>query len=483
VKFRKKVSGYIMSIVHKIISVLEDIKSIILVLQSTWYDIRSSFWFLPALMVASSVFLSYLMILLDANFVKISWIESLSWIYNTKPEGARALLSTVAGSMITVAGVVFSITIVALTLASTQYGPRLLDNFMRDRGNQIVLGTFIATFTYCLLILRTITGGEDKFFVPHLSVTLGVIFAIFSISVLIYFIHHAATSIQASNVIAGVSKNLDITVEQIFPDKVGEGKSDLPDWWNTPSELPEDFEENSYSILSSNSGYLRVIDTHGLFSLAKDKDLILKIEKNPGDFIVKNNTIVQVWPLRGDSEELIDDINTSFIIGKKRTSEQDIEFAIDQLVEIAVRALSPGINDPFTAIMCIDHLSVALSKVAGRVMPSELRYDKDNKLRVIAKPKTFDDLLNSAFNQIRQYGRPSVSVTIRLLESLIVITTNTKRDRDYDSIRHHAEMIKRGSDEALPEDSDRKDVDQRYKQLIEILDGEKGQIIKSSTIQ
>jgi len=468
---------------HKIISVLKDIKSFIWFLRAIWYDIRSSFWFLPALMVVSSIILSYLMILLDANFVNNSWIESLSWIYNNKPEGARALLSTVAGSMITVAGVVFSITIVALTLASTQYGPRLLGNFMRDRGNQIVLGTFIATFTYCLLILRTITGGEGKTFVPHLSVTLGVLFAIFSISVLIYFIHHAAISIQASNVIAGVSKNLNKTVEKIFPDKIGEGKSDLPDWWNAPSELPEDFEENSYSILSSKSGYLRVIDAHGLFSLAKDKDLILKIENYPGDFIVKNDRIVQVWPWRADNEELVDGINNAFIFGKERTSEQDIEFAIDQLVEIAVRALSPGINDPFTAIMCIDHLSVALSEVAGRVTPSELRYDKDNKLRVIAKPETFDDLLSSAFNQIRQYGRASVSVTIRLLESLIVIATNTKRGRDYDSIRHHAEMIKRGSDEALPEESDRKDVDQRYKQLIEILDGGKGQIIKSSTIE
>lgn len=433
---------------------------------------RSSFWFIPALMVASSIILSFIMIYLDANIIKTNWIEKLGWIYENKPEGARSLLSTVAGSMITVAGVVFSITIVALTLASTQYGPRLLGNFMRDRGNQIVLGTFIATFTYCLLILRTIRGGEDSSFVPHLSVTVGVVFAILSISVLIYFIHHAATSIQASNVISRVSDNLARTIELTFPNKIGQGKTDLPDWWNAPNDLPSDFEENLHPVLAKNSGYLRVIDNIGILDLAVGEDLILKVENHPGDFIVKGSPIVRVWPASKGSSEIQSKINNTLLIGNKRTSEQDTEFAIDQLVEIAVRALSPGINDPFTAIMCIDHLSVALSKVVGRVAPSALRYDHNNQLRVIAKPKIFDDLLNSAFNQIRQYGRGSVSVTIRLLESLIVIASNTSRDKDKNAIRQHGEMIKRSSDESLPEQLDRKDVDQRYTQLMEILDGQ-----------
>ncbi|MEX0999971.1 MAG: DUF2254 domain-containing protein [Thermodesulfobacteriota bacterium] len=456
---------------ENIINLIKDIKSILWFLRTVWYTVSESFWFIPALMVISSILLSFIMIYLDANVIKISWVKSLGWIYENKPEGARALLSTVAGSMITVAGVVFSITIVALTLASSQYGPRLLGNFMRDRGNQIVLGTFIATFTYCLLILRTIRGGEDNSFVPHFSVTLGVLFAILSISVLIYYIHHAATSIQASTVIDRVSKNLEYTIEQTFPEKIGEGKTDLPDWWNTPSELPPDFDEDSNSIMTSHSGYLRAIDTNELLRFAEDDDLILKIQNYPGDFIVKDSPIVQVWPGSKVDKELKGKIINAFIIGIKRTSEQDAEFAIDQLVEIAVRSLSPGINDPFTAIMCIDNLSATLSKAVGRVIPSAFRYDNNNKLRVIAKPKTFDDLLNSAFNQIRQYGRTSVSVTIRLLESLIVIASNTNRDIDKQSIRRHAEMIKRGSDEGIPEELDRNDVDQRYMQLMDLLSG------------
>lgn len=456
---------------NKILTLLKDIKSILWFLRAIWYTVSASFWFIPALMVSFSILLSFIMIYLDANVIKTSWIESLGWIYENKPEGARALLSTVAGSMITVAGVVFSITIVALTLASTQYGPRLLGNFMRDKGNQVVLGTFIATFTYCLLILRTIRGGEDSSFVPHLSVTIGVLFAIFSISVLIYFIHHAATSIQASNVISGVSKNLEYTIDLSFPERIGQGKTELPDWWNTPSELPTDYQDDLCSVISPKSGYLRAIDNTGVLDIAIEKDLILRIENHPGDFIVKGSPIVSVWPGSKVDDEIQNSISSTLLIGNKRTSEQDTEFAIDQLVEIAVRALSPGINDPFTAIMCIDNLSVALCRVAGRSIPSAFRYDKNNNLRVLAKPKTFDDLLNSAFNQIRQYGRTSVSVTIRLLESLIVIASNTDRDSDKKSIRQHAEMIKRGSDEALPEELDRKDVNQRYEQLIEILDG------------
>ncbi|MEX0998786.1 MAG: DUF2254 family protein [Thermodesulfobacteriota bacterium] len=223
--------------------------------------------------------------------------------------------------------------------------------------------------------------------------------------------------------------------------------------------------------MASESGYLRTIDNIGILDIAIDEDLILKVENYPGDFIVKGSPIVRIWPANKVDTEIQSKIRGTLLIGNQRTSEQDTEFAIDQLVEIAVRSLSPGINDPFTAIMCIDHLSVALSKVGDRVIPSVFRYDKNNKLRVIAKPKTFDDLMNSAFNQIRQYGRTSVSVTIRLLESLIVIASNTDRDRDKKSIRQHAEMIKRGSDEALPEELDRKDVDQRYMQLIAILDG------------
>lgn len=426
-------------------------------------------------MVIFSVFLSFTTIYIDYRVIKTEWIESFEWFTVNTPDGARALLSTVAGSMITVAGVVFSILIVALTLASSQFGPRLLENFMRDRGNQVVLGTFISTFVYCLLLLRTIRGGDSSF-IPQLSVTVALLLAIFSISVFIYFIDHAATSIRASNVINGAKSNLDKAIEDLFPEKIGHGRKDLGSWWISPEELPADFSEESRPVAAPSSGYVRVVDNHGLMDLSTSRNLILKIEHKPGDFVVEGRALVYVWPgeeLDGDTKG---DIEGSFILGTKRTSEQDAEYAIDQLVEIAVRALSPGINDPFTAIMCIDNLTSALCEVAGRSTPSAYRYDQQNQLRIIAKTTTFTNLLDASFNQIRQYGQSSAAVTIRLLESIAVIAGAVSGEIEKEALLRHAKMIRRGGYNGLPEELDRKDVEDRYVKVLELLGAKEGQI-------
>ena len=187
-------------------------------LMNYWESIRANFWFVPTVMVAGAVALSLVTINLDKVAAYDNWIATLGWTFTRGPEGSRAVLSTVAGSMMTITSVTFSITIVALQLASSQFGPRLLRNFMRDRGNQISLGTFIATFAYCLLILRTVNGTEEQRFVPHISVTVGLLMALTSLGVLIYFIHHAAASIQAENVIANVGRDLDQAIARLYPE-------------------------------------------------------------------------------------------------------------------------------------------------------------------------------------------------------------------------------------------------------------------------
>lgn len=446
------------------------VRSLYWSITARWYIARSSYWFIPAIMTVSVIVLSNITIYLDKMLLEGGWFESLGMIYTNKPEGARALLSTVAGSMITVASLVFSITIVTLTLASTQFGPRLLYNFMRDTGNQIVLGTFIATFVYCLLVLRTIRGGEESPFVPHLSTTIGVILALLSISVLIYFIHHVATSIQASNVITGVSDNLESIINASFPEKLGYEKPEHRQWWITPSDIPTSFDEESQQIVAPESGYLRKVDYETIYQLARKKDAILKILNRPGQFIVEGSPIVLAWPAYIIDKEIGKNIISAFSLGKHRTSEQDVEFAVDQLVEIAVRSLSPGINDPFTAIMCIDQLSARLCQIAERVLPREYRYDEKNQLRLIAKPTTFADILNSAFNQIRQYGRESAAVTIRLLEALIAISSCLQKEEDKSALKRHADMIMRGSENGLPEEQDREDLNKRYQALLNQLD-------------
>jgi uncharacterized membrane protein len=212
-----------------------------------------------------------------------------------------------------------------------------------------------------------------------------------------------------------------------------------------------------------------VVDNSGIMSVARSNDLIIEILYKPGDFIVEGSPIAYVMPEDSFTESLGNEIKGLFLLGRKRTIEQDSEYAIHQLVEIAVRALSPGINDPFTAIMCVDRLTTALCKVAEREIPSPYRYDEKNQLRVIARTVAFPNLLDSSYNLIRQYGRQSAAVTISVLDSLFVIARRVTRDEDKKAVLRHAEMIKRGSEEGLPELNDRKDVEEIYDKVLEAL--------------
>ncbi|HMO85347.1 MAG TPA: DUF2254 domain-containing protein, partial [Lacipirellulaceae bacterium] len=237
-------------------------------LSNRWGRLRDSFWFLPAIMVIGAIGLSFVTIRVDQASEDQSWIAALGWTFSRGPDGARALLSTVAGSMITIASVTFSITIVALQLASTQFGPRLLRNYMRDRGNQVAIGAFVATFTYCILVLRTVNGTDAESFVPHLSVIVALLLSLTSLGILIYFVHHAAESIQAENVIGDVSRELHLAIDRLYPERLGE---------QAPAQTPashiagrrEWYRGDSYAIPSPVSDYLQSIDVDRLLNLAQ----------------------------------------------------------------------------------------------------------------------------------------------------------------------------------------------------------------------
>ncbi|MBE9130208.1 MULTISPECIES: DUF2254 domain-containing protein [unclassified Coleofasciculus] len=434
-------------------------------LSTFWESLRSSYWFVPTLMAGGAIALAFTIVTLDQSG-KSGPIQKLGWVYTGGPDGARTVLSTIAGSMITVAGTAFSIVIVALTLASSQFGPRLLRNFMQDTGNQVVLGTFIATFIYCLLVLRTVRGDDYNVFVPQISVTVGILLGIASIGVLIYFIHHASTSIQSWYVIREVNKDLDYAIDHLFPEQIGHG---IPEKRRWVEEIPVNFDEEASPILAINSGYLLAIDEEQLLKIAKSKDLLLRLNYRPGHFIVHRHEIVRVWHGERVNEKLTHQINDAFILGSERTEQQDVEFSIQQLVEIALRAISPAINDPFTAIRCIDRLSAGLNRLAQKEFPSPYRYDEDNNLRVIANPVTFVGLIDEAFNQIRQYGSSDVAVTMRLLEAIAIIATQTRNKKDRTALLRHAEMIKRGSQEAVSEECDRQDIEERYLAAVKVL--------------
>jgi uncharacterized membrane protein len=433
-----------------------------------WDQLHSSYWFIPAVMAVVATALAFTMLNLDrTGKVNIDYW----WVYTGGADGARSLLGSVAGSMISVAATAFSITIVALQLAASNFGPRLLRNFMQDTGNQIVLGTFISTFIYCLLVLRTIHGEGDRYeqYVPQLSVTVGTFLAIISISVLIYFIHHASTIIQASHVIENVSEDLHSTIKRLFPERIGHGK---PEDSLGIEEIPMSFEKEALPIRANGTGYLQAIDDEELMEIAYKHNLLVRLQVRPGKFIIQGGDLALVFPGKKVNKKLTKQINDAFILGKERTEQQDIEFPIDQLVEIALRAISPGINDPFTAIRCIDRISAGLCHLVQSDFPSPYRYDKNNKLRFIAKGVDFQGLVDRAFNQIRQYGKSDAGVTIRLLEAIAVIATYTNNSKYQASLRHHADMILQDSREGLSQEQDYKDVEESYYQVIKNLNND-----------
>ena len=428
-----------------------------------WEYLRTSFWCIPALLVVAAIGLSFAMIEAD-RLTKDEVLSHIGWVWSGGPEGARGLLSTIAGTMMTVAGVVFSITIVILALASSQLGPRLLRNFRQENATKFVLGTFIATFVYSLLVLRTVRAGGGEF-VPYLSISVAMVLALLSVGVLIYFIHHVSILIQAPNIIALAYADLEASIKRIYPKQLGEA----PPQPNHDPELPALFDERAAMITANTSGYLQTIDTAQLMQLAIQQDLLLRLHVRPGDFLVQGGQLLHVWPPEKADDRLTKSLAALFTLGPQRTPLQDVEFAVNQLVEAAVRALSPGVNDPFTAITCVDRLGAALCLLAEREIPSPYRYDETNTLRVITDITSFAGVLNTACDQIRQYGRSSVAVTIRLLEMLAAVAARAQRDPDRAALRRQAAMMKRGSETALAEEEDRKDVDQRFKAVLDAL--------------
>ncbi|MFV0436304.1 MAG: DUF2254 domain-containing protein [Desulfopila sp.] len=430
-----------------------------------WQASKVSFWTIPALMVSLAVLVSLLMVGLDRE-VYLRNDPLPSFLTAVGPEGARALLSTIAGSMITVAGVTFSITIVALNLASTQFGPRLLRNFMQDRGIQFVLGTYVSNFLYCLLVLRSIQTIGPEVFVPNFSVLLAMVMAFLGVGVLIFFIHHISTSIQADRVIVQVSTEMRRNIEHLFPHEIEDASGDLT---RKIAALQKEnvAHQRQMTVASRADGYLQAIDHEGLLQLARDKDFFIEIRLRPGNCVVSGSPMAIVSSAGECTPADVRAIAAAFIVGQQRTPEQDAEFSINQLVEIALRALSPGINDPFTAMVCIDQLGSVLCYLAVRKFPPASRFDDHGFLRLQIQPYSFPGMVNAAFDQIRQCSCGNIAVTIRLLETLTMIAERTHRPARHAAIRRQADMIVTASGKRDPSGEDEKDIRQRYDILCE----------------
>lgn len=442
-----------------------------------WDEVQSSYWFIPTLMALGAIGLAFAMTRLDNQFGS-DWMEGISWFYANKPAGARAVLSTIAGSMIGVAGVTFSITIVSVSFASGQFGPRILTNFMRDTGNQVTLGTFIATFLYCLLILRTVRSAEEtpadaaqaaeltSAFVPHLAILVALALAIASLGVLIYFIHHIPESIHISNVIAAIGRELNRSLDTVFPERIGQESpsADAP-----PPAQPDEPEGDPAPVRADGYGYLQHRNDALLLQVAQANDLVLRLRYRMGDFVRPGTPLIWAWPAARLDDEAQRQLQTAFVWGNRRTTVQDTRFLADELVEIAARALSPGVNDPFTAMGCLDWLGGALAKIARRKTPDACRYDDDGTLRVIAEPTTFETFADLIFGQLRPYVRTDRNAALHMLAIMADVGTATTDETQRDVLRRHAADLLEGCNATLAQETDRAEVHRQYQATLRAL--------------
>jgi uncharacterized membrane protein len=407
-------------------------------------SVRASYWFVPSVMAAIALVLGLFTVWLDAE-PGSDWLSGLGWYQSVKPDGAHEVLSTIAGSMITVAGVVFSITIVALAYASSQYGPRVLTNFMSDRGNQVTLGTFIATFVYCLVVLRTIRGGDEEF-VPQLAVMVGLLFAFCSIGVLIYFIHHVPQSIHVNNVVARVGTQLIDGVEARFPAFIGDAP-DPEEEVKNPSEqavavlMAGERRDEVATVRSRTTGYIQAVDEEVLLAVTRDYDIVLRLHYRPGDYLHAGRALLEVWPAERLTDRAADELRAAYIVGNKRTPRGDLNFLIDELVEIAARALSTGVNDPYTANTCLDWLGAGASEIARRRIPEPQRADKDGTVRVIALPDSFAAYIDRAFAQMRQYVARDMNAALHTLRTLGEVAAACRSREQLETLKAESERL------------------------------------------
>jgi uncharacterized membrane protein len=404
-------------------------------LKRFWSDLRASFWFVPSLIVGGSIALAMALIEADTAGSHL-WLARWPRMFGAGAEGARGMLSTIAGSMMTVVGVTFSMTLVTLALASSQYTSRILRNFMGDRVMQVVLGIFTGIFTYCLIVLRTIRGGDEGEFIPSLAVAFGVVLAIGGIGILIFFIHHIASSIQASRIIASVADETMMAVDRLFPERLGQGPVD-DDENQAFLPLPE---RTWQAVPACGNGYIQSVDNATLLRLARQHKTIVRMERGIGEFVVHDTTLASLARETPLEKEIIADVQGAYGIDRHRTVEQDSGFGIRQIVDMALRALSPGINDTTTAVICVDYLTAILGRLASRPIPSSRRYE-EGELRIIAIGPTFASLVAESFDQIRASAKGNVAIMLRMLGSLQTIASLTSSPSRRRVLREEAEWI------------------------------------------
>jgi len=438
-------------------------------LPSAWRReaLRTNLWLVPTVEIALAVALFAGTYALDRAAYD-GTLSLPSFVISGTADAARQILTAIAAAVITVVTLVFSITIVTLTLASTQFGPRMLRNFIRDWITQLTLGSFVATFVYAILALVSIGPSAHGEFVPHLSITVTMLLVVADVGVLVVFIDHIAKSIQLPQVIAGIAGDLSRAIDADAALGGGTGAAGRgaggPGVQKAGPSLAEAMvrlDEDSGVVRAPGSGYLQYVSMGTLVEIAARSHAVIRLLHRPGHFVVEGQPLADVWPASA-APGVARALGGAHATGPHRTLTQDLSFAVDQLVEIAIRALSAAVNDTFTALACIDWLGDGLCKIADRWQPASVQRDATGHVRVIAVTVSFRRLVERAHDKIRQASRAMPAVMIRQLDGLAKVMTHTSTPAQREVLLEQAEMIMRACEESVPEEADRADVRRRY---------------------
>lgn len=407
-----------------------------------WEFLRASLWFVPFLMGGVAAMLAVALLTWGRGVVENAtdyWL-----LYAGDADNARQLLSSLLTGMITMTSLVVSITMVVLTLAAGQIGPRLIRNFIQDWTTQAVLGLFLADIVYLLVVFRTIDGNQaDR--VPHLAVSVGTGLTTLCLFVLLVYVHKLARSIIYDNVVQRVAADLHDVTAALLPER-GDG----------PPEKPPDLRGDFAWVDLDQDGYVQAIDLDGLVATAQRADSVIRLDVRPGHYVIGGGEHVAVFPAGACTADLSKAIRGAFIIGSERTPTQDVEFGIRQLVEMATRALSPGINDVFTALAVIDNLSASMARIFDRAIEPTVLRDSAGIVRVVRDVTGYDGFVGAGFDQIRQAGSGNAAVLIRLVDAILRLAPRVRSDAQREPLREQLDMILKAGEQniAIPRDLD-----------------------------
>jgi uncharacterized membrane protein len=424
--------------------------------RATWDNLRVSFWFAPAVMALIAIPLAWVLYGLDRQ-VPNELLQSSRLVISGGPDDLRLMLVSIATSVLATAGVVFTLLTLPLSTVAAQYGSRLLRVFLGDRTIQVVLGMFVGTFVYCVAAAMTILPADIEPDGPQLMATVGLVLMMATFGTLILLVQHISTMLQAPNIAAAAGAELldMVGVENPSENKIEDNQ---PQIGQAPRIVM--VETEAYPIKAKEVGYIQTLDPDILLTLAREKDLVIRLLHKPGDYVWEGRVVAQVWPANKVNERLEKQLRRSIRIGNQRTPTQDVECAVNQLVEMAVRAMSPAINDPFTAMTCLDHIGNGLSLFAQQGGENINTYDWDGQLRLVFEPFSFEELLMAAFDMLRHAGCDNAAVLSHILEVIDAIGRDVNSPEMRLQLRRHVLLVQSESRAGALTEADRQRIDE-----------------------